>query len=178
MRRNTNNDETMSSQEEAECGNETLGAEHEYEEYEYNRDYIAPHSYPFWIKLFGLLLVVGWLWTVPYFIVYEISHHKDLYQCYERAESAFQDKDYAQALRSYQELLAKRPECRKSRLRLAEMFLTLDKHYESDDYSFYDTALFYLGDHYYSKEELLEVQSYLACSRLASFRKYMKGARR
>lgn len=168
MPRRTNHNDTISSQEEAE-----FSANYGQGKCENEPGWVVPYSYPSWIKFSILLIVVAWLWIVPR-LVMELPSHKNLYHSYQMARVAFAKEDYAQALTYYQDLFTKNSCCRETRIRLAEIFFMADEYVKESDYSLYDTAIFYLGNLKYSKEELLEIQSYLSYSQFKSFQSHMK----
>jgi len=182
MFRNTDNDEVTPSLEETNFIHEAAGAEREHVESEGDEvsfSPLVPHYYPSWLKCVGFLVGFVWLWIVPRFVLYEVPQHKNFYHDFQRAETAFKAADFKQALHGYTELLIQRPESRRVRMRLAEIFFMFDKYCEDvGEYSSYRAAIYYLGNNAYTEEELRELEAYLDESRVESFRAYMKGARR
>ena len=160
MQRKTNHSEIRSSH-------------HEEAEFAASYEQEIPYSHPLWIKLSALFIAIAWLWIVPR-IIMEIPDHKNLYHIYQDARAAFKKEEYTEALGHYQKIFAKQPQCKEARMRLAEIFFIAAKSAEASNFNFYDTAIFYLGNLKYSKEELLEVQSYLSYSQLKLFQKHMK----
>lgn len=85
---------------------------------------LVPHSYPAWVYVSCMLLMVSFtnfIWQLP--VYYNL--HTEI----RSAEEAFREKDYCVAIQRFHELKKKFPESKKFRLRCAQAYFVEGFHY-------------------------------------------------
>ncbi len=118
---------------------------------------LSKHSYPLWIKCFGLFSLLIWISSTALFMSNQFPIHHALNMRIAKAQQYFNDKDYAQAGNIYQNLVNTYPQFKQGKTRLAQIFFALSDNNED----FFFAGMHYLKGQQYSQTELDEIDRFV-----------------
>lgn len=124
------------------------------------------HYYPLWIKVFGLSILIIFLYTMPKFFLYEYPSYDKFYSQISLANDYFNNKNYVEALELYDDILDKHPDFKLMKIMAAKSAFALS----FQDKSLYALGLNYLVGESFKREERRDMEAFIPTQYVENFK--------